>query len=106
MQNDAKNRPSCTLAHSLDISAARSSFKNLYIFLPSGQRCQNFAYIWKVTSNGRTEIQNINTFAISAILNFSSATKGHFSNVNILLTSLATLAKKVSYIFVKDGVIT
>ncbi len=47
-----------------------------------------------VTSSGRSENQHIKTTAISAILIFSSATRGHFSNVNIHLSSLTTWSKK------------
>ena len=67
------------------------------LFWQSGWRCQKYVYIWKVTSSGRTEIQK---FKIGKILqsqpfwNFSSATRGHFSNVNILLASLFTWSKK------------
>ena len=47
-----------------------------------------------MTFSGRAENQNIKTTAISAILIFNSATGGHFSNVNTVLTSLATWSKK------------
>ncbi len=76
---------------SLNNSTGISSFKILYdIFRPSGQRCQNYAYIWKVTSSGRAEIKNGRICSFQDIFIFSSATRSHFSNVNILLTSLAT----------------
>ena len=64
-------------------------------------------YVWKVTSSGRVENQNIKTTAISAILIFSSVNRGHFSNANILLTRLATWSdRKVLYRFLEDGLIT
>ncbi len=53
------------------------------LFWPSGQRCQKFAYILKVTSSCRAKIQNMQNFVNSTVLNFSSATSGHFSNVKI-----------------------
>ncbi len=45
-------------------------------------------------ASGRAENHNIKTSAITAIVMLSSATRGHFSNVNILWTSLATWSKK------------
>ncbi len=69
----------------------------MILFWPSEQRCQKYVCIWKVSSGGRAEISKWSTlqnFAYFEFLNFSPATRGHFSNVNILLTAVATLSKK------------
>ena len=74
------------------------------VFLSSGQRCQKCVYIFKMTSNGRADIQNDGR---------CSDTRGHFSNVNTLFASLATWSKKkkkqkkkTSLRFLKDGLAT
>ncbi len=51
---------------------------------------KNVFTLEKVTSGVRAEIQNMLHFANSAILNFSSVTRGHYENVNTLLASLVT----------------
>ena len=74
-----------------DILVAIHLKKNMYdSLLTKWPEMSKLCSHLEMTSSGRAEKQNIKTTAISAILIFSSATKGHFSNVNILLTSLAT----------------
>ncbi len=60
---------------------------------------------WEMTSGGRAEIQNGLIFKVLVVWIFSSATRGHFSNVNIYLYfgMFGHLAKKASYRFLKDG---
>ena len=64
-------------------------------FWPSGQWCQKYVYIWKVTSivsELKLKVwypKSLN----STILNFSPAPKGHLENVNTLLTPLGTWSK-------------
>ncbi len=48
-----------------------------------------------LTFGGRAEIENIKNRPFCDIFNFSSATRGHFSNVDTLLASMATWSKKV-----------
>ncbi len=88
-----KSDPPCTFP-SITLLLDHLSKICMIRFWPSDQRCQKYVYIFKVTSNGRAEIQNRRIFEVLHILNFSSATSGHFSNVNILLTSLANWSKK------------
>ncbi len=67
MLQSMKNTPS--LCISLNNCVTRPSFKNQYdTFWSSGQRCQKCVYIWKVTSTGRAENQNITTTAISCYI--------------------------------------
>ena len=67
----------------------RPSIKNRnIIFLPSGQRLWQWVNIWKAPSSGRAEIENIRNSTICDILNFSSATRRHFSNVSTLFNSI------------------
>ncbi len=47
-----------------------------------------------MSTGSRAEIQNVQNLENPAILNFSSAIRGHLENVNILLTSLITWSKK------------
>ena len=79
------------------------SFANLYdAFLTKWPEMSWVCWkIWKMASSGRAENQNIKTTAISAILICSSATRGHFSNLNKLLTSLVTWSKSIIQIFEK-----
>ena len=44
----------------------------------------------KMTSGGKAENENVQNPVYFDIFNFSSATRGHFSNVNTLLLSMAT----------------
>ncbi len=55
-----------------------------------------------MTSSVRAEIQNDRTCCFLDTFNFSSATKVHFPNVNILLTSVATWSKGLLI----DGLVT
>ncbi len=74
------------------------SFNN-YVIRPSIKNLRdNFltkwprmcVYIFKVNFKGRAEIKNGRICLFLDTFNFSSESRGHFSNVNILFTSLAT----------------
>ncbi len=85
-----KNRLPCTFPCILDhLSQIWEA-----LFWPSGQGCQKCAYIFKVTSNGRAEIQNGLISCFMDTFNLSSVIRGHFWNVNTLKASLATCSKK------------
>ena len=99
-----KSDPPCMLP---SIIILLDHLSNIWVttFWQSGQGCQKCIYIFKVTFSVRAEIQNGRTCCFLDTFNFSSATKGHFSNGNILLTSLATWSK-LSLRFLIDGLVT
>ena len=79
---EAQNRPLIYI--SFDISINTLSFKNLdVLFGRRVHRCKKCTNIWKVPSSGRAEIENVKITS-GSIFNFSSATRGHFSNVSAI----------------------
>ncbi len=94
----AKSDPPCTFSSIFQLLNHLSKI-SMYFFWPSGQRCQKYVNVWKLTSCDRADIHNIHKFANSAILIFSSVSRGHLENVNTLLTSSATWSKKYIQIF-------
>ena len=82
---------------SLNNSTARPCLKHLYdTFFNKVAKDVKSMFTF-----GRAEIQNMQNFANSAILNISSATRGHFSHVNILWAYLATWSKMYHTEFLK-----
>ena len=53
----------------------------------------------KMRTGGRAEIENVPKWPIFYIFNFSSAIRGHFSNVSTLVHNV----KNEMFIFLKDG---
>ena len=68
------------------------------------QRWEKWSQSWKPHPGGIAEIKNI-TWCIIYIFNFSSAIRGHFSNVSTLFTSMDPLSKKTPLRFLKDGLV-
>ena len=84
--------PGCIL---LDYFTTRPSFKNLYDpFLTQWPEMLKCVSIWKVPCGGRAKNKNVTDWSIFYVFNVGSATRGHYSNVNTFLTSLATWSKK------------
>ncbi len=74
----------------LDYFITRPSFKNLNVhFLTKS------VDICKAPSGGRAEIEYIKNSPFCDIFNFSSATRGLYTNVGTLLASMATWSKNV-----------
>ena len=59
----------------------------MFIYWQRVHRCKKCAYIWKVTSDGKAEIENVN-YALGDIFNIGSATKVRFSTFTPLFPSL------------------
>ena len=57
------------------------------------QRWEKWSQSWKACPGGQAEIKNV-TWCRIYIFNFSSAIRGHFSNVSSLFTSMDPLSKK------------
>ncbi len=63
------------------------------VFWQPVQRWEKWSQSWKARPGGRAKIENV-TWCIIYIFNFSSAIRGHFSNVSTLFTSMDALSKK------------
>ncbi len=68
------------------------------LFWQRVHRCKKCPDIWKVTSSGRAEIENVN-YASGNIFNFTSATRVHFSTLTSLFSSMDRLSKNAPQIF-------
>ncbi len=93
--HEARNRP--LLYISFDISINILSFTNLrdmFLTKVKVHGCKKCTDIWKVTSGGRAEIENVK-IASGSIFNSSSAIRGHFSTFSVLFASLDPSSKKV-----------